>query len=108
MRFRTVVPVLVSLTVMGCRAKSPPNVVTVVDSAGLEIVRNPEARGSTVWAEASSKSLTLGQAAGDPRVTFDLIRAASRLADGTLVVADGGSNQIRLFGADGSFRRAFG
>jgi hypothetical protein len=39
---------------------------------------------------------------------FHRVAGAVRLASGEIVVADRGSNQIRYFGSDGTFRRSFG
>jgi hypothetical protein len=96
------------LAIVACNGEPARENVSVRDSAGVQIVQSPAARGAVVWADASTERLVLGEADGNPATTFDRIRAVTRLADGSLVVADGGSREIRLFSASGSFQRTFG
>lgn len=43
-----------------------------------------------------------------PEAEFYRVAGAVRLANGEIAVADRGSNQVRYFGPDGTFRRTFG
>lgn len=80
--------------------------LTVRDSAGIEIA----SVRSGAWADVPAitvsgpPSLELGARDGDPARQFDQIREALLLDDSLVAVADGGSNEIRLFGTDGSLR----
>lgn len=57
--------------------------------------------------QLSETLLRIG-ADGVPEAEFYRVAGAVRLASGEIAVADGGSNQVRYFGPDGSFRRTFG
>ncbi|WP_420128181.1 hypothetical protein [Longimicrobium sp.] len=76
---------------------------TVRDSAGIQIVEN---RGG-VWGEdggwrlSEEPTLQIGVADGDTLYQLDGVRDAVRLGDGRIVVANGGSHQLRWYGADG-------
>lgn len=61
-----------------------------------------------VFGIATEPVLTLGVSDGDPRLMFNLIHSARRQTDGTLLVADGGSREVRWFGTDGAPVRAAG
>ncbi len=86
----------------------PPN--EVLDSAGVEIVEShvplwPVGDG---WRVGSDPLLRLGVVDGDVDYQFDEVTGAARLADGTLVVADFGYQDVRFFNADGQFVSRFG
>jgi hypothetical protein len=53
------------------------------------------------------ETLRIGSDAA-PQTEFHRVAGAVRLPNGEIAVADGGSLQIRFFGADGTYRRAFG
>ncbi|MGQ0702247.1 MAG: hypothetical protein ACT4PM_03840 [Gemmatimonadales bacterium] len=55
-----------------------------------------------------SESLVRIGTEGVPEAEFHRVAGAVRLPNGEIAVADGGSNQVRYFGPDGTFRRAFG
>ncbi|HEX2206760.1 MAG TPA: hypothetical protein VHG93_03705 [Longimicrobium sp.] len=76
---------------------------TVRDSAGITIVEN---RGGSRdedggWRLSDQPALEIGVAEGDPLYQMDRVRAALRLGDGRIVVANAGNQQIRWYGADG-------
>lgn len=52
--------------------------------------------------------LTIGASDGNPQLMFHQAHAARRTADGLVVVADGGSRQLRWFGPDGTPVRVAG
>lgn len=74
----------------------------VSDSAGIRIIENPRppADSRLAWV-ASDPTLAIGSADGDPPYLFDDVRDATRLRDGRIVVADGGSGELRVFDAAG-------
>ena len=82
----------------------------VRDSAGIQIVENSIARvGDRVPFRVSERpTLQIGVESGDPNHQFTEIAAATRLADGSLVIADRRSGEIRIFDASGAFLRKFG
>ncbi len=75
----------------------------VRDSAGVRIVESPDPPvGSRLaWQVASAPAVTIGRTDGDPPYLLDDVRDAARLPDGRIVVADGGSNELRVFDAFG-------
>ena len=55
------------------------------------------------WVLSERPLLRLGAAVGDVNQEFSQIRGVVRLSDGRIVVADGGSQQLRYFGPTGTF-----
>ena len=96
---------LIALTAAACQqnrdAPSTPSTQTR-DSAGIEIVENPRpAHGSRLGWVAPEPSLTIGTREGDTPYLLFRVRDAMRLPDGRFVVADQGSNELRVFDASG-------
>ncbi len=67
--------------------------------------RTPPGSSSPEW--KLSETLRIG-AEGRPETEFHRVAGAVRLANGEIAVADRGSNRVRYFGPDGTFRRSFG
>jgi hypothetical protein len=81
----------------------------VRDSAGVRIVENAR----PVWAPAEALRLSLSPAlviGTRPEPSYELSRVAgaARLSDGRIVIADGGSLQLRFFDSQGVFSNAVG
>lgn len=73
------------------------------DSAGIEIAENPRPpEGSSLgWEIGPEPTVTIGAAQGEaPYLLYD-VRDASTLSDGRIVVADGASDEVRVFDPDG-------
>lgn len=81
------------LVVMGCGGNEAPE---------------SEAVEPGIFALDTTPVLTLGVSDGDPRLMFNVVQSARRQPDGTLLVADGGSREVRWYGADGEPLRAVG
>ena len=80
------------------------------DSAGIEIVESfsPAWGDSARWRVDPEPLLDLAESGtGDPH-NFYSVRSIMRLSDGSLVVANRGSNEIRKFSADGRFLASAG
>lgn len=90
MRCATLVLLLV---VMGCGGTESPSADAVEPG---------------VFAIETTPVLTVGVSDGDPRLMFNLVHAARRQADGTLLVADGGSLEVRWYDTEGKPVRAVG
>jgi hypothetical protein len=78
--------------------------LVVRDSAGVEIVEHSAAylAALPVWTVEGEPVLELG--GGDhPAEEFTSIRGAIRFSDGRVLLAEGGSNELRLFGPDGAY-----
>jgi hypothetical protein len=67
-----------------------------------------EASAPTTLQWRLSETLVRIGAEGMPEAEFHRVAGAVRLPNREIAVADGGSKQVRYFGADGTFRRAFG
>ncbi len=83
----------------------------VADSAGVQLVSNSaqlDAEAARSYAASPSASLGAGAAATDGRPPLSRVRDATRLQDGTVVVADGGSASLVVFDADGSHADTWG
>jgi hypothetical protein len=78
--------------------------VVLRDSAGLVVVENltPQWGDSAGWHVTRVPLLSLGAREGNPALQFAGIADATRLSDGTIVVADGRSSEVRFFAAGGA------
>jgi hypothetical protein len=79
------------------------------DSAGVAVVTNarPILTGSRVLHLAPNPSLVIGDREGDPYL-LSRVAGTARLGDGRIVIADGGSLQLRFFDSSGTFLKAVG
>jgi len=105
------VPVMVlmvwSLAALPGSARS--QAMAVRDSAGIAV--RHYARGAAPparWRLDRSPLLRIGGGRGDTQSDFSGVRGVVRLSDGTIVVADGGALEVRVFDARGAFLRSFG
>lgn len=82
----------------------------VRDSAGIEIVEStlPRWSDSDAWRIESAPVLDLSASGSGPNHEFFRVRGMRRLSNGSLAVANGGSNEIRLYSADGSHIASLG
>lgn len=80
------------------------------DSAGVPIVVNsgPAWSDGAQWRLGTRPILRIGAVEGDPNQMLERVRDATRMDDGTIVVLEGGTNEIRLFGSGGNFLRNLG
>jgi hypothetical protein len=87
------------------RAAAP----TVRDSAGIRIVENtgPAWQPGQEWSLSAEPVLDIGSGDSEEDQLFG-VRAAYRLGDGRIVIANGGTNEIRFYAADGAFLSASG
>ena len=93
----------------GCSGAEPNWEGLVQDSAGVSIVLN---RGQPVWGDQDgwvlSEVLSIGIADGEPEYMFGRIDDIGALSNGTIVVADGMAQQLRLFTPDGQWKLTVG
>ena len=89
-----------------------PNRTTFLprDSAGVKIWEHTDISPapSGPWRVVETPTLILGQAEGDDPFLFSRIRGAIPLPDGGVAVADGLSNEIRIFDGNGGHDRTVG
>lgn len=77
------------------------------DSAGVAIAENRGEAPRLVRLE-EAPILQVGVAEGDPATEFSDVVGAALTDDGTLVVADGATREIRFFDREGALLRTFG
>lgn len=112
--FRT--PLLVAAIaamVMACGDASSPDAstagATVRDSAGIKIVENAIADDAPIVLSASEDpTVSIGKIEGEEASQLDRVADALRLPDGRIAILDGGSSEVRVFGADGAHQVSFG
>ena len=82
----------------------------VRDSADIRIVENrrPEIDSRLEWVVAAEPDVTIGTRDGSGTFQLYRVRDATRLADGRIVVANGGSDELLVFSADGEYVGAWG
>jgi 6-bladed beta-propeller len=83
---------------------------TVRDSAGISIAES----SAPAWAEGEGWRLSgtpageIGLAEGAPEYLLSAVTVARRLGDGTIVIANAGTNEIRFYDDDGRHVRSIG
>ena len=82
---------------------TPPSATQLRDSAGILITENPPPHeGSNLgWKIGPEPTVTIGAAEGEAPYLLHRVRRAATLSDGRIVVADGASNEVRVFDPDG-------
>jgi len=103
--------IVLAVGLSGCREPAPVvSGAKVVDSAGIQVITSsaPGWGDTPRWKVASDPSLVLGGVAGDPALDFLSIVGAKRLDDGSLVVANGGTGELRWFSPEGTPVRSVG
>lgn len=82
----------------------------VRDSAGITIVdsANPPLDSRLPWKIAAQPSLSIGSIDSGGADELFQVTDAMRLADGRIVIANSGSNELRAFNPDGSHAATFG
>jgi hypothetical protein len=98
-----VAPVVAGICAIVACAEQPQvgDAFSSFDSAGVTIVEYSALPGSAAEIPIPAQpSLQLGVVEGDPAQEFEFVASATRLADGTVVIADAGASQLRAFGPD--------
>jgi hypothetical protein len=99
-----ILPIFLLLPLAACGGgEAAGNTATLRDSAGIAIVENRGGRWDEDggWRLSDEPTLQIGIAEGDPLYQMDRVRAALRLGDGRIVVANAGSHQVRWYDANG-------
>jgi hypothetical protein len=101
---------LLSALPLACGGDAGPGAdVTVRDSAGIRIVSNGPIRpDQRVWTVEQTPVLQIGTLDGEPEYQFFRVSGAHRFDDGRIVVANGGSHELRFYGANGEHYRSVG
>lgn len=105
---------LAGLAVFACERspgdESAGSTFSAADSAGVELVESlrPVLASGAGWRVMDSAVVRIGLRDGPAALQLAGVEGALRLADGRYVIADGGSSELRVFGADGRHLRTFG
>ncbi len=105
------VPVLVVLAGCGPSEDPGPTPEAVVrDSAGVRIVENgaPDARARLGWHVSVDPVLSIGETGRGAAYELFRVEDALRLEDGRILIANGGTSEVRVFDADGVHRATWG
>jgi hypothetical protein len=104
----------IAFLLIGAGCAAAPDVpefasVTVDDSAGVRIAQNrsPAWPDGVGW-RVGELEASIGVAAGAPEHQLFRVFDATRLSDGTVVVANSGTAELRFFARDGTFIRSVG
>jgi hypothetical protein len=94
----------------GCESSPESPASMTRDSAGITIVESvrPAWEEDTGWRVGGDPLLRLGVVDGDEAFQFTGITGLVRLSDGTIVVGDGGSGEVRFFDPSGGLRARAG
>lgn len=106
----TFVALAASTLLSACGAASAGSRAAVRDSAGITIVENfgRLRPGVSGWAVAPEPILSIGTLEGEWTDQLYGVREAMRLPDGRIAMANAGTEEIRIYGPDGSFLNVFG
>ena len=104
---KTRIPVVVvALGIMACESDEGAGGLDAQmrDSASIRIVENPRPpEGSRLgWRIGRQPEVSIGVLEGDEPHMLFFVRDATRLTDGRIVVANGGSAELRFFDSNGS------
>src|SRR5688572_17817341 len=94
----------------GCKPSvSPPAGMTTRDSLGILIVENRvPSEPRAPWILDTSSVIDIGTQSGDPSQEFSGFVIPVLLSDGRIVVANGGTSELRFFGPDGKWIKSVG
>jgi hypothetical protein len=104
--------VLSTAVFAGCSSGDSPKLAEyeVRDSAGIEVIQSgpPRHTGPDGWRVIPEPVLQIGERDGESPYLFSRVRSAVRVSDGRIVVLEGESLEIRVFGPDGAHHVSFG
>jgi hypothetical protein len=106
---RVALVALVACVACGGDATEAPR-AEIIDSAGVRVVVNapPDAGRDAAWTVASEAGLEVGVLEGPPEYQLYQVAGAAVLSDGTLVVANRGSHELRFYDAQGAHLHSAG
>ncbi len=92
-----------------CGDRPAAPTAAIRDSAGVRIVEYATwAPPSMNWTVAAAPLVAIGALEGDEAYQFDRLQSVTRLADGRIVVANGGTQELRVFAPDGRHLSSLG
>ena len=106
---RTTISV-VSILLLGCSNQGNAPQVSTRDSAGVRIVesRAPSWQDGEAWTLDDTEAMDLTTTGSGPAHEFYRVVGGTVLADGRIIVVNGGSSEIRAFSRTGTFQTSVG
>ncbi len=94
-----------AVTAVACSPEGPEPAADTTEDVGPVVVENfqPAWTAAQRWRVGATPSLDITTLAGDPSQPLEFVRGAARLSDGRIVLANGGTNEIRTYGPDGQY-----
>jgi 6-bladed beta-propeller len=102
--FGTVATVVTVATVatVGCGRERGGNVPITRDSAGVTIIEYAKRPSDTLpWTIASQPVVEIGAVEGDESYQLSNVSSVGRLSDGSIVIANTGTNEVRVYDKTG-------
>lgn len=92
-----------AIAIGACKSSATEHPATTRDSAGVAIVeiRIPTPPDTRSWRVIDPPLVDIGTAEGAPEQQLHRVQGAVRLDDGTIVIANGGSGEVRWYSSDG-------
>jgi len=107
----TALTALIAVTALlqSCGGEHGRSAPTITDSAGVTIVEYAAwAPESLPWSVGGEPLVQIGALEGEDAYQFDQIGGVGRLSDGSIVVANGGTQELRYFDRTGRHLRTTG
>lgn len=93
---------IVGALLSACSGADAGPSATVRDSAGVTIVENPAALAETpLWTVAAEPTVAIGVLEGEEPYQLSRVGGALQLSDGRIVIANGGTQELRYFDPTG-------
>lgn len=96
---------LLALALAGCGQVAEQSTISLSDSAGVTIVESyaPLWGPEEGWRVSQAPLVTIGAVEGADEYQLYRVRSAVRLADGRIVIANSGTNELRFYDGDGTY-----
>ncbi len=112
-RIQTIIaaaPVLAAISACSSSSSNPANNVSVVDSAGIQIVTNEDHGWGeiTPWTLTQEPKLSIGEFDGEEEYQLFRVVGALKTDEGNIVVANAGSFELRIYDENGLHIRSSG
>ncbi len=88
---------------------NPAHAQQARDSAGARLIRyDARAQARAKWTVEPKALVSIGGAEGEGPTELAQVLGVARISDGRIVIADGGSTELRVFSPDGKFVKSIG
>lgn len=91
-----------------CEDAAPPGAITEVDSAGIRIVTSDPLQSDAVCSLSDQPTILVGDNEDDESQWFSWVSGVGGLSDGSVVVAERGSGELRVYDRTGKHLRSMG